>query len=206
MFQSLANMWLIPKLRTLKLVAPDLKIVIVTEPEVISLSGTDIDMSIVYTDQPPKTKRCIKLFDEVIQPVCSPEFLLERGGLSSAEDMLADPIVFSHHHKNEWSHWFTSAGITAPTFNVVIEMDNRSNALQAAASGLGWAMDRSPFGRELRSKGKLVSPVELAIPTGHSYFLIVSQRIDAELFRGCCRAVGPNPTRADDWRCHGGWC
>lgn len=178
MYQSLANMWLIPKLGLLRQVAQNLKIIIATTPEEVTLSGTDIDMAIVYSAAPPQRNRCIKLFDEAIQPVCSPGFLKERGTLSCVEDILSDPIILSHHHKNEWKQWFAASDISAPIYNTMIEMDNRSNTLQAAASGLGWAMDRRPFGQEMKNAGLLVSPFDVSVKSGSSYYLIISQRID----------------------------
>ena len=53
-----------------------------------------------------------------------------------------------------------------------------SNALQAAQSGLGWAMDRRPFGEEDRRKGHLVAPLDLSLPTGNAYYLLTSYRAD----------------------------
>ncbi len=178
MYQSLAYLWVIPKLGSLRQMAPDLKIIITTMPEEVVMSGTDIDMAIVYSTGAPQKNRCIKLFDEVVQPVCSPGFLKERGAITSVEDILSDPIILSQHHKNEWDQWFAATDVSAPLFNTAIEMDSRSNTLKAAASGLGWAMDRRPFGQEMKNAGQLVSPIDVSITSGSSYYLIASQRID----------------------------
>ena len=187
MFQSLANMWLIPNLGSLKQVAQNLRIVITTKPEAITLSGMDVDMAIVYADAQPQKNRCIKLFDEVIQPVCSPAFLQERGPLNAIEDIVSDPLILSHNHRDEWRNWFGASGIAQTSFNSTIELDNRSNTLQAAASGLGWAMDRRPFGQDMRNKGLLVAPLDAPVASGHSYYLVTSQRVEgtriAILFR-----------------------
>ena len=53
MYQSLANMWLIPKLPNLRQIAPNVTVKVVTMPEEITLSGSDIDMAIVYSGQAP---------------------------------------------------------------------------------------------------------------------------------------------------------
>ncbi len=178
MYQSLANMWLIPKLPQLREVAPNLTVKIVTMPEEISLSGSDIDMAIVFSDKPPQEPRCIKLFDEVIQPVCASEYLEARGSVPQPEEMPSEPLIRSRHHVNEWDLWFSAIGLSESSWKPVAEMDNRSNALQAAQIGLGWAMDRRPFGEEGRRKGHLVAPLEFSLPTGNAYYLLTSHRAD----------------------------
>lgn len=178
MYQSLANMWLIPKLPDLRAVVPNVTVSIVTMPEEITLSGSDVDMAIVFSDRPPQEARCIKLFDEVIQPVCAPGYLDARGSVPQPEEMLSEPLIMSRHHRDEWSQWFAAAGLGETPWKPVAEMDNRSNALQAAQSGLGWSMDRRPFGEESRRRGQLVAPLELSLPTGNAYYLVTSYRAD----------------------------
>ena len=178
MYQSLANMWLIPKLPKLREALPGLTIRIVTMPEEINLSGSDVDHAIVFSDKPPQENRCVKLFDELIQPVCSPDYLKSRTAPLRTEDMVTEPLIRSQHHWNEWSRWFNAAGLGDLSWKPVAEMDNRSNTLQAAASGLGWAMDRRPFGEELRRSGQLVAPIDLAVPTGNAYYLLTSYRAE----------------------------
>jgi DNA-binding transcriptional LysR family regulator len=39
-------------------------------------------------------------------------------------------------------------------------------------------MDRRPFGEELRRSGKLVAPIDLAVPTGNAYYLVTSYRAE----------------------------
>ncbi len=178
MFQSLANMWFIPKLPHLREAAPGITVNVVTMPEEISLSGSEVDMAIVFADKPPQDARCIKLFDEVIQPVCSPKYLAARGLVPQPEEMVSEPLIRSRHHANEWDRWFSAVGLSQASWKPIAEMDNRSNTLQAAHSGLGWAMDRRPFGEESRRKGQLVAPFEFSLPTGNAYYLLTSYRAD----------------------------
>ncbi len=178
MYQSLANMWLIPNLPNLREAAPNVTVKIITIPEEITLAGSDVDMAIVFADKPPQEARCVKLFDEIIQPVCAPDYLEARGSIPLPEEMQSEPLISSHHHANEWSRWFSAAGLSEISWKPVAEMDNRSNALQAAKSGLGWAMDRRPFGEESRRKGQLVAPFDLSLPTGNAYYLLTSYRAD----------------------------
>lgn len=179
MFQSLANLWLIPKLPLLREVLPQLQIKILTTPEEISFSSFDVDLAIVFADKPPQDSNCIKLFDELIQPVCAPDYLKHRAGLLKIEDMLAEPLIQCNQHKDEWIKWFEKAELSDLNWQPAMDVDNRSNALQAAASGMGWAMDRRPYGEGLKQTGQLIAPFGLVVPTGNSYYLLTSYRSDA---------------------------
>lgn len=178
MYQSLANLWFIPKLPLLREALPHLRVRIVTEPEEISLSSSDVDLAIVFASSPPQEERCVKLFDELIEPVCSPEYFKSRSPLGR-EGMRNEPLIHSRHYWEEWASWFDHADLGEIKWRPVVEMDNRSNALQAAAKGVGWAMDRRPFGEALRGAGELVAPFNLPVSTGNAYYLVTSYRSEA---------------------------
>ena len=176
MYQSLVNLWLIPNLKNLTDGLPDLRVTIVTQPETINLSGSDIDAAIVYSCNKPSSSFAEKLFDEVIVPVCSPEYLNHNGPIDSAEDLIRHPLIGSQHHSNEWQEWAFGCGVTFQPGPSTLTVDNRSNALQAAREGLGLAMDRRPFGDWQKSRGTLLEPTPHHVTTGGAYYLITTDR------------------------------
>lgn len=179
MYQSLANLWLIPNLANLTQGLPDLRVEIVTQPETITLSGSDIDAAIVYASEPPKSPFADKLFNEVIVPVCSPDYLSRLGPIDSPEVLLQQPLVGSAHDEDEWQRWATGCGITYEHRPSFLIMDNRANVLQAAREGLGLAMDRRPFGDWQKSRGILVEPVPRHVANGGAYYLVTTNRAHA---------------------------
>lgn len=179
MYQSLVNLWFIPNLRNLTEGLPDLRVSIVTEPEEVTLSGSDIDAAIVYAGEKPASNFAEKLFDEVIVPVCSPEFLTRMGPINTVEELLKQPHIGSRHDETEWEEWATGCGITFQQSPSFLNVDNRSNALQAAREGLGLAMDRRPFGDWQKSRGILVEPVPRRVATGKAYYLVTTDRTHA---------------------------
>ncbi len=176
MYQSLVNLWLIPNLRNLTEGLPDLRVAIVTQPETINLSGSDVDAAIVYAREKPSTGFAEKLFDEVIVPVCSPEYLNRNGPIDSVEDLVKHPLIGSQHHSNEWQEWAADCGVIFEPGPSILTVDNRSNALQAAREGLGLAMDRRPFGDWQKSRGTLLEPAPRHVATGAAYYLVTTDR------------------------------
>lgn len=179
MYQSLVNLWLIPNLRNLTEGLPDLRVSIVTRPETVNLSGSDIDIAIVYASEKPQTHFADKLFDEVIVPVCSPDYLGRMGPVDNVEALLRQPLINSEHHANEWEEWAAGCGVDFSQGPSFLKFDNRSNALQAAREGLGMAMDRRPFGDWQKSRGILIEPISRHVATGGAYYLVTTDRAHA---------------------------
>lgn len=176
MYQSLVNLWLIPNLRNLTDGLPDLRVSIITQPETINLSGSDVDAAIVYAREKPPSSFAEKLFDEVIVPVCSPEYLNRNGPIDSVEDLVKHPLICSENHSNEWQEWASNCGVIFQPGPSILTVDNRSNALQAAREGLGLAMDRRPFGDWQKSRGILLEPAPHHVATGGAYYLVTTDR------------------------------
>lgn len=179
MYQSLVNLWLIPNLRNLTEGLPDLRVEIITQPETINISGSDIDAAIIFAYEKPSSSFVDKLFDEVIVPVCSPDYLTRMGPIETVEDVLRQPLIGSEHDAKEWEEWAAGCGVTFHGGPSSLKLDNRSNALQAAREGLGLAMDRRPFGDWQKSRGILVEPVPRHVASGGAYYLVTTNRAHA---------------------------
>lgn len=176
MFQSLADLWFIPHLRHFTEGLPDQRVVVLTQPDNVNLSGSDIDAAIIYSDEKPATPYADPLFEEVIVPVCSPSFLRDFGPFDKAEQILSQRLIGSTHHPEEWKQWAGGCGISYEPRPAHLSFDNRSNALQAAREGFGLAMDRRPFGELHKAQGLLLEPVSRPVATGWSYYFVSSER------------------------------
>jgi LysR family glycine cleavage system transcriptional activator len=176
LFQSLAQLWLIPQLSGFLEANPGVKLNVITKPDVPDLAGSDIDIAIWYGEQAPLAGRSDKLFQEAIRPVCAPSFLQARGPFQRAEDLIGLPLIVCDFHEDEWQTWFEAQEgcPTAPAPQVVV--DGRANALEAARAGLGLAMDRRPFGERLLQQGHLVTPFRDSVETVSAYFLVTPTR------------------------------
>ncbi len=179
MFQSLANLWLIPNLRDLAEGLTDLRVAFVSHPEIVNLSGSDIDAAIIYSDKPPDTAFHCLLFEEVMIPVCSPDYLTREGPFTSVEGVIFHRLIGSTRHQDEWSAWAAGCGVSSEPSMVSLSFDSRANVLRAAQEGLGLAMDRRPFGDRQKSRGVLVEPIRKSIATGWSYYFITTERGDS---------------------------
>lgn len=176
LFSSLAELWLVPLLGHFNDRHPDILISIVTIPETMELSGSDIDLAIHYGEQPPTGHGSVLLFPETIAPLCSPKFLEKHGPFASVSDLLEHCLIFCNSAPNEWSMWTEQQRVEISKDRHWLELDNRAAALQAAKSGLGIVLGRRPFADLAVAQGELVQIFPETVSTGMNYFLVVPMR------------------------------
>lgn len=118
--------------------------------------------------------KSVRLFDERIYPVCSPQFIANNPAISNLDDLRKIPLLelspfrMSQIYEHiDWNFWFYLAGSPSVTgssdlptpcrandYNVVLQM-----ALGHQGIALGWDHLVSPF----IESGQLVRPVETEV-------------------------------------------
>jgi LysR family glycine cleavage system transcriptional activator len=177
LFQSLAQLWLIPQLGDFLSANPDISVKLVSKFEDVDLSGADVDLDFKYAVAPPIGPFVVeKLFDEIMMPVCSPEYLRMNGPIERPADLLDHRLIGSSYDLDEWNIWFKAVGVETPPVDLRLVFDQRSQVLQAAGEGLGIGMDRRPLGDLMLKRGFLVAPISAPVPTNAGYYLLAPHR------------------------------
>lgn len=176
LYDSLAQLWLVPRMREFLSDNSDLKIELITRPEIIDLANFDVNLAVQYLSGSPSSCSSERLFEEVITPVCSPEYLAEDGPVETAADLIGRRLIISADHLDEWNFWFAAQGLQLPDGMPQFVVDSRANVLHAAREGLGIAMNRRPFGDLLVQRGMLIEPLDKPVSTGESYYLCTHRR------------------------------
>ncbi|NGO54859.1 LysR substrate-binding domain-containing protein [Allomesorhizobium camelthorni] len=86
LFQSLAQMWLIPQMDDFLSSNPEITVKLITKPDEIEFSGSSIDIAIRYAVEAPSEPMCEKLIDDAMAPVVSPDYLRHYGVIETPED------------------------------------------------------------------------------------------------------------------------
>lgn len=200
-YASLAQLWLIPRLGDFRASNPDISVTFVSPDGESSLSGSDIDLAIVCADAPPQEFIADKLFDEDIAPVCAPDYLKTNGPIESPSDLLGHDLIGCDTKREEWPDWLRGAEVSAEGTAPQLMFESRSQALMAAAEGLGVAMARRPYADGMVQSGRLVFPLRHKQPTAAAYYLTAPERSDtrpaAKRFRAwlLSQVNPPRPTR-----------
>lgn len=174
-YQSLSQFWLIPLLPRFFDSNPDISIRLVSMPDEIDLSGSEVDLAIRHSREQPVGFYCHKLFDEYACPVASPDYLAQYPAIRTAADLAAHRLIECTWFGPEWDDWFEERNEKSPTTPRFM-CDQRSQAFSAAEAGLGVALDLSPNGSAKIARGSLHPLTDLASPTGGAYYLIAPER------------------------------
>ncbi|MEO8856559.1 MAG: LysR substrate-binding domain-containing protein [Burkholderiaceae bacterium] len=172
LFPSLAVLWLMPRLASFYALWPDVEVNVVTSLEPIGFRSGQVEMAIRYEEIDVAASSAMALFQEKIYPVCSPSYAKRAGLLANGNTGFDNVTVIQcQTSPNEWEDWFNSIhGAGIKPFRV-LNVDNRALALQAAESGLGVAMGRTPFASNLLTEGRLCRLSDQRLPTGYAYTL-----------------------------------
>ncbi len=112
------------------------------------------------------------LFKSYLTPVCTAQLAESQVGLKSLEDLRKFSLLRSKFRMFAWSTWLEKAGQTVNENLRYQEFPNSTLAFQAAMCGVGVAIgDPVLLAEELEAK-QLVTPFDLVVDSGVSYFAI----------------------------------
>jgi DNA-binding transcriptional LysR family regulator len=178
---TFATRWLIPRLPGLKTLHPDITVHIETRTRPFMFADTAIDAAL-FAGTPEQISswagtRGVKLMNEVVVPVCSPQWL--GGQVSLTPQAIATlPLLQQSTRALAWRQWFDAQGVAAPLALAGPRFELFSMTAAAAACGMGLALvPRLLISAELAS-GELVVACERALSNQRAYYLVMPEGDD----------------------------
>jgi DNA-binding transcriptional LysR family regulator len=114
------------------------------------------DVDIVYGE--PQNREdliVIPLGEEIVSPLCAPQF---AATLKSKRDLARSPLIRSDLKRIQWIDWFEANDLGHPP-QPTMSFDRSFLALDAAANGLGIALESNVLARRALKDGRLVRPL-----------------------------------------------
>ncbi|MBB4273640.1 LysR substrate-binding domain-containing protein [Rhizobium mongolense] len=111
------------------------------------------DVDIIYGE--PQNREdliVIPLSEEIVSPLCSPEM---ASSLRSIRDIFRFPLIRSDLKRIQWIDWFEANNLGSPPVPTM-SFDRSFMALDAAANGLGIALESNVLARPDLDSGRLV--------------------------------------------------
>ena len=153
---SFASLWLMPRLPALRTAHPDLRIQLSASHTYSDFSRGEVDVDIRDGAFGRRDLHIETIFaDEEILPLASPE-LLRQSPVASPQDLLAKPLILSTIQLVQWPRWFAAHGVPMSPGTWALEFDRAYMVIDAAARGLGIALERSRLSEQLVAEGTLV--------------------------------------------------
>ncbi|MFM2111416.1 MAG: hypothetical protein RLZZ271_76 [Pseudomonadota bacterium] len=188
-FASFASMWLIPRMEAFQRDHADIDIRIEASDVAVDLDVSDLDVALRYGPASNMPANAVRLFGEQLTPVASPWLLKSEQSINRVEDLARFTLIeagdahYTHLEWLTWRHWLDEQGQPKLqpkrwlTFNYAYQM------VQAALTGQGVVLGRTPLIAEHLASGELVEPLKhlnngqgSRIDSPHAYWLIVGPR------------------------------
>ncbi|MFA7665607.1 MAG: transcriptional regulator GcvA [Burkholderiaceae bacterium] len=194
--------WLIPRLPDFRARHPDIEIVISNGVREVDFDRDQVDLAIQFGNGSWSRTTVDLLFEDQIEPVCSPQFAERaQGTTKDLDDLLTERLLVSYYRRTDWEDWLAATGRTEVAANVE-RMSFSTSVLtwQAALDGLGIAIGQTAMLQEEFASGRLIRPFQAPVvrpDMGHYLVRPAAQRYSrkVEVFTDwALSAIGDGPS------------
>ena len=174
-----AGLWLIPRLAGFTASRPDVDVRISASNTVINLNRDGVDVAIRYHTEEGAGDEGVRLFGEVVLPVCSPRLLRDTARpLKTPEDLRRHCLLHMDTGPGsqllEWPPWLRAMKLEGLKPASVLHFSLYDQMIHAAINGQGVALGRMPLLKSLIAQRKLVAPFKKSVVSPRSYYLFQS--------------------------------
>ncbi len=106
-----------------------------------------------------------------IVPVCRPFDLISMGEAKSPCDLMRQPLLFHSLHPTTWTTWFEGVGCECPGLKAAASFEQVSQLMEAAVSGMGFALVQRCLVDDYLAAGKLVIAYPKRVMNDRGYYL-----------------------------------
>lgn len=173
-----ASFWLIPRLARFTANHPQVDVRISATLEVVDLERSQIDIAVRFV--PSSAAKGPLLFEEEVQPLCSPQLLQDvRRPLKTPADLehhtlLTIDLPAGEPPTVDWEPWLEVIGLDTVRSANTVRFTQYAEAVTAACAGQGVVIGRLPLLAELVREGKLIAPFRGRAASRRGYFVIVA--------------------------------
>lgn len=167
--------WMIPRLRSFELQFPDVTLKLHSTDRDVSLLSEGIDISVRLGNSNWPDYDVSFFADEIIYPVCSPDYSLEHSGLDGDPDLLQHRLLYVDEPfriRMTWRDWFRDAGQTDYQLPKGVFFNDAQLCLQAALTGQGVALGWHHICAPMVQEGTLIRAAQHTYIGHHAMYLI----------------------------------
>jgi len=170
-YTTLTARWLIPRLPQFRAQHPGVKVVINNSTLPLDFAAEQCDLAILLGDGNWQGADAALLFDDIIEPVCTPGFL--DAATSPRAALQGKNLLISKYRRDDWMLWLTHAGLQ-DLYEPAEKMAFNSSILtwQAAMEALGIAIGQHHLLQQDLQAGRLVHPFSKPLHTGKAHYVV----------------------------------
>lgn len=175
---AFAEKWLLPKIDHFQKQYPEIDLRLDINLKSIDFLEQKIDIGVRYGAGKWLGLEAIKLMDEDIYPVCSPNFLKNHPELVGVDGLkhvtlIHDLSMEAYENFPGWGLWFQNMDMGNVNTTRGMKINSSAAVLQAAIEGQGVALARSVMVQNDVQSGRLIRLFpEMQMPSPFSYFVV----------------------------------
>jgi len=172
-----ASFWLIPRLARFTAAHPEVDVRISATQELVDLDRAGLDLAVRFV--PIAQGRGPVLFEEEVQPMCSPQLLRDPARPLATPADLARHTLLSVEMRDEpltvdWEPWLQLMGLRDVQMAHTMRFTQYGEAVAAAVAGHGIVIGRLPLLADLVRQKKLVAPFRSPAASRRGYFVMLA--------------------------------
>lgn len=167
-----ASRWLIWRIRKFHEEYPAISVRVVPTVDIVDFDGSEVDVGIRVGEDPAIGIGAIKLLDQRVFPVCSPEICQ---GIKTLADLADIPVIRENETLYGWKPWLAEKGLEAQALKAGPTYADASLCLDAAMTGQGLFMAWETLACDALERGQIVSPFHQRSLTGATYWFATSR-------------------------------
>ena len=170
-YPTLAHHWLLPRLSRIIKAHPDTRIHLHTTVKPLDNRNTELDVAVQLGHGDWSNARSRKLFDEVIDVVCSPAYAEGMAAAVAGRNLAGADLLYAKYRRRVWEVWAEAAGVAIDR-NPGLEFDSSLLAYNAAERGYGLAIGQIDILERELADGRLVRPFDSPVRTGAAFYVV----------------------------------
>jgi LysR family glycine cleavage system transcriptional activator len=172
-----ASFWLIPRLSRFTAAHPGVDVRISATLDLVDLQRGSVDVAVRFV--PIERASGPRLFEEEVQPMCSPALLRDKARpLRSTADLAQHTLLTVEMAgaplAADWEPWLQLMGLDDVHMAHTMRFTQYSEAVAAAVAGQGLVIGRLPLLADLVRSKQLVAPFRTPAASRRGYFLALS--------------------------------
>ncbi|WP_424932573.1 LysR substrate-binding domain-containing protein [Amaricoccus macauensis] len=168
-----ASRWLIWRIRRFNELWPGISVRIEPGVPLVDLDTSDVDVGIRVGRAPGKGVEAVKLLDQRIFPVCTPEL---AGTIRTEEDLFELPVIRENEELYGWEEWLAPLGRRPTDLPGGPTYRDASLCLDAAMTGQGLFMAWETLACDALERGRLAAPFARRESTGAAYWFVTGSK------------------------------
>ena len=168
---SFAARWLVPRLGRFRARHPEFDVRLDPSHALSDFARDGVDLAVRMGGGNYPGLHSVRLMDEVVFPVCSPDLLDGPHPLRRPQD-LCHHVLLHDEDRAQWRVWLTLnriEGVDPERGPIFIDS---SNLVEAAARGQGVALGRRALVSDDLATGRLVRPFAISQPYQSAYYIV----------------------------------